>query len=381
MSFRNLNHLVFNTILPVIVVGFCGWQGWLWWSWANATPETRSELIGDGDGSNAVTTDAPITDAPILVSIPEGTSAQNIGVLLANSGVIRSGVAWDMWTKWQTFQGRAGGFLAGSYAIDPNSSMTEIAEQVWRGDVVTTRFVIPEGWTIAQMGQYFEDLGWFSQTEFIAATRAVDRERYSWLPPETMTPDGINLEGFLYPSTYFIPDNPTASMVVGQMLGQFEQTALPLYEQNSRQTPYSLMEWVTLASIVEREAVVADERTTIASVFARRLREGIPLATDPTVEYAFGIRQTPDRPLTYAEVGTPHPYNTYINVGLPPGAIAAPGLASLEASLNPGDTEYLFFMARFDGTHIFSRTLAQHEAAKRQVGNKIRAGEKPWEDD
>ena len=355
-------------VLP-LTLGVFGWQGWLWWNWASASV-VSDESIDTGQTSSE----------PIIVEIPDGTSAQQIGTLLVDSGVIRSEHAWNVWTRWQSVQNREGGFLAGTYGLSPAESLDAIANTIWQGNVLTTSFTIPEGWAITQMGQYFEDLGWFSAEEFITATREVSRDQYPWLPEANITPRGSNLEGFLFPSTYQISDNPSPDAIVRQMLSQFEQTALPLYENNA-ETPYNLLEWVTLASIVEREAVVQEERPTIAAVFARRLREGIPLATDPTVEYAFGIRQTPDRPLTYAEVGTPHPYNTYINVGLPPGAIAAPGLASLEASLNPGDTEFLFFMARFDGTHIFSSTLSQHESAKNSVGANIKAGEKPWEGD
>jgi len=105
----------------------------------------------------------------------------------------------------------------------------------------------------------------------------------------------------------------------------------------------------------------------IAGVFLNRLKKGIPLGADPTVEYALNIRQTPDRRLTLAEVRTPSPYNTYLNPGLPPGPIASPGLASLKAVLQPEQTDYLYFVARYDGTHIFSKTLAEHEAAQLQI--------------
>ncbi|MEM9214640.1 MAG: endolytic transglycosylase MltG [Cyanobacteria bacterium P01_F01_bin.150] len=358
----------FYLLFLPLTLGTFGWQGWLWWSWASSSVIEQDELLADA---------AKVS----VVDIPDGTSAQQIGTLLVDSKVIRSAHAWNLWTKWQTVQNREGGFLAGTYALSPSLPLNTIANQIWAGDVLKTSFTIPEGWAVTQMGQYFEELGWFSAADFMAATRNVTREQYPWLPEKTITSKGANVEGFLFPSTYHIADNPTPEMIVEQMLRQFEQTALPIYQENEAQSPYSLLEWVTLASIVEREAVIQEERPTIAAVFARRLREGIPLATDPTVEYAFGIKQTPDRPLTYAEVGTPHPYNTYINVGLPPGAIAAPGLASLEASLNPGETEFLYFMARFDGTHIFSSTLSQHESAKNSVGAKIKAGEKPWEED
>jgi UPF0755 protein len=122
---------------------------------------------------------------------------------------------------------------------------------------------------------------------------------------------------------------------------------------------------------VEKEAVVGQERPLIASVFAKRLREDIPLGADPTVEYGLGIQQTPEQPLTLAEVRTPSPYNTYINPGLPPTPISSPGLASLEVSLDPADTEYLYFVARYDGTHVFSRTLEEHESAQGRIRDEV----------
>jgi len=119
--------------------------------------------------------------------------------------------------------------------------------------------------------------------------------------------------------------------------------------------------------------VVAEERDTIAGVFNRRLAEGITLGSDPTVEYGLGITQTPENPLTFAQVRTQNPYNTYINAGLPPTPIASPGLASLEASLDPPDTEFLYFVARYDGTHVFSRTLSEHEAATARIRREVDA--------
>ncbi|MEN9232202.1 MAG: endolytic transglycosylase MltG, partial [Thermostichus sp. DG02_5_bins_236] len=170
-----------------------------------------------------------------------------------------------------------------------------------------------------------------------------------------------------------LPDHEKAQTVVNAMLQRFISVALPLFQQHS--TPLSLHEWVTLASIVEREAVVPEERALIAGVFLNRLKQGIPLGADPTVEYALNIRQTPDRRLTLAEVRTPSPYNTYLNPGLPPGPIASPGLASLEAVLEPEETDFLYFVARYDGTHVFSKTLAEHEAAQLQIIRERQAGQ------
>jgi len=339
--------LFYLAILPV-VMGIAGWQGWRWWSWAN------------GPATASTTPDA--TEGTVQVDIPSGATAEEIGQSLEDLGLIRSGHAWDLWTRWRSLQDKSGSYQAGTYALSPAVPMTAIADQIWQGEVMQLSYTIPEGWTIDQMANYFEEQGFFSAEAFVQATKTVPRDRFPWLPE-----DLPHVEGFLFPDTYVFEGTLTPEMVVDQMLSQFEQAALPLYDANQDGTPYTMLEWVTLASIVEKEAVVDVERPTIASVFARRLRENIPLGADPTVEYGLGIRQTVDQPLTYAQVETPSPYNTYLNAGLTPTPIAAPGLASLEVSLNPADTEYLYFMARYDGTHIFSRTLAEHEAAKDAV--------------
>lgn len=351
--------------LFLIALGGGAWQGWRWWNAAIAP----------------VAVEAP-TATPVVaevgttqINIPLGSTAAQIGDILKAAGLIRSTVAWDAWTRWQTLQNREGGFQAGTYALSDTSTLPQIANQIWAGEVVLESFTIPEGWSLKQMAEYFQGRGFFSAEAFLAASQNVPRDRHPWLPDNLP-----QVEGFLFPDTYKLDANITPEAVIDQMLNRFQQVALPLYQQRQNQqgqpqsqtkSPYTLLEWVTLASIVEKEAVVQLERPTIAGVFAKRLREGIPLGADPTVEYALGIRQTVDRPLTYAQVKVDSPYNTYVYPGLPPTPIAAPGLASLEASLVPVDTSYLFFMARYDGTHIFSRTLAEHEGAKIAVDEDL----------
>ena len=351
----------FYLILLPVTLGVCSWQGWLWWSWASAPVgiPVAAETGASPDGPS---------DQAIQIQIPQGTSAQQIGQDLKAVGLIRSTTAWSLWARWQQLWERDGSFLAGTYELSPAQPLSDIAEQIWRGEVLERSYTIPEGWSMEQMAAFFEAEGLFAAEEFLAAARVVPRDRYPWLPAQLPF-----LEGFLYPDTYQLLEGATPDSIIAQMLDRFEQIALPLYEAQRQQTPYSLLEWVSLASLVEKEAVVPVERGAIASVFARRLREGMALGADPTVEYALGIQQTPEQPLTLREVNTPSPYNTYINPGLPPTPIASPGLASLEASLNPTDTEYLYFVARYDGTHVFSRTLAEHETAQASIQDELAA--------
>ncbi|MGB3295508.1 MAG: endolytic transglycosylase MltG, partial [Phormidesmis sp.] len=301
-------------IVLLALAGLAAGQSWAWWSWAKS-PVLASET-------------AEAEENLVQVQIPEGTASNQIGQDLEAAGLIRSTTAWKLLSRWKSFR-TEGGFQAGSYAISPSQSLAEIADTIWNGEVVQMSFTIPEGWRREQMAARFEAQGLTTADEFLAATEEIPYERYPWLP------DGIpHLEGFLYPDTYQLDAGAvSAEDLVDVMLRRFEDVALPVYQDQP--SAYSLLDWVTLASIVEKEAVVPEERDQIASVFVRRLEEGITLGSDPTVEYGLGIVQTPENPLTYAQVETPDPYNTYINPGLTPTPIASPGLASLKASVDP----------------------------------------------
>jgi len=356
---RQVSKWLFYLALLPAIWGVCAWQGWAWWSWASAPPKV------------AAPDSASVDEAAVAIQIPEGTSSQKIGRDLEAAGLIRSAGAWNMWARWLTMQDREGGFKAGTYQLSPAQPLSAVADKIWKGEVIQQSFTIPEGWSLKQMSTYFEGKGFFPAQEFMAAVSQVPYAQYPWLP------SGLpHLEGFLYPDTYQLDgDRITPQAAIEQMLSRFEQKALPVYQKNQNKTKLDLKEWVTLASIVEKEAVVAGERNRISGVFNNRLKKGMPLGSDPTVEYALGIRQTKEKPLTFKQVETPSPYNTYINLGLPPTPIAAPGIASLEATLTPETTEYLYFMARYDGTHIFSRTQAEHDAAVAQVDQKVRSGQ------
>jgi UPF0755 protein len=338
---KGWQRLFLISLLPLLL-GIFGSASWLWWNWA-ISPVSN-------------------TAKPQRLEIPPGTATQQIGKKLEQAGLIRSKFAWSLLTKYKNWQDPKGDFQAGTYELSPTQSMNVIAETIRDGKVVQTGFTIPEGWSLRQMAKYFGEKGWFSAEDFMKAASKVDSKQFPWLPAVPI------LEGFLYPDTYQVPsEKKTPQDIVEVMLKRFEQIALPVYQKAVGKTKFSLKEWVTLASIVEKEAVVPQERRRIAGVFVSRLQKNIKLESDPTVEYAFGIRQTPDKPLTFAQVKQPSPYNTYATLGLPPTPIAAPGLPSLEAVLNPENTDYLFFVARYDGTHVFSRTIQEHEAAVAKI--------------
>ncbi|MEL6500623.1 MAG: endolytic transglycosylase MltG [Cyanobacteria bacterium J06623_1] len=336
-----------NLALKVIpaAVGVAALLGWVSWKGITAPVAAKSEEV-----------------EPVQFTVESGVSGNEIGAKLADAGLVKSLNGWKIWTKLKQATDSSGGFKAGTYEVSPAEPLTEIAGKIWDGEIMQVNFTIPEGWSTMQMGEYFESQGYFSAAEFEAEVQDIPYEQYSWLPEDLPL-----LEGFLYPDTYRISSDLTSSpqSIIKTMLDRFEQVALPVYE--AAQPEMSLLDWVSLSSIVEKEAVIGDERALIAGVFTARLDKGMRLESDPTVEYGLGIRQTADQPLTYSQVGTPNPYNTYLNTGITPTPIAAPGIASLKATLNPESTEYLFFVARYDGTHVFSRTLSEHEAATREI--------------
>jgi UPF0755 protein len=350
---KRLARLSFLLILLGSALGLTAWRAQAWWSTASSpvTPQSTSE-----QGKR------------LLIQIPSGTSAQQIGEELETAGVIRSAKAWEVWTRWMMWKDPQGGFQAGNYELSTSEPLQSIAQKIWSGQVAQRSFTVPEGWSIKQMAAYFEQQGFFKADEFINATQQFPKNKYPWLPT-----DAPSLEGFLYPDTYQVVSGTTITpeQVIRQMLDRFEQVALPIYNQKRSNSNLSLAQWVTLASIVEKESVVPSERNRISGVFHNRLKRNMPLGSDPTVEYALGIQQTKEAPLTYAQVATPSPYNTYVNAGLPPGAIASPGVASLKATLEPEATDYLYFVARYDGTHVFSRILAEHEAAQGKIRDRI----------
>ncbi|MEI6428306.1 MAG: endolytic transglycosylase MltG [Pseudanabaena sp. ELA607] len=347
---KKSSRLFYAVAVPVTLL-LTTWVSGLWWVWASGAPSTTANKI--------------------RIAIPQGMSTQGIARELESAGVIRSSLALRIWLQWQALRGQNLALRSGVYDFPANQTLPDVVNLMQTAKAAETQFTIPEGWTLQQMANLFEQKGFFTATEFMVAAQVRPKGR-DWLPANVK-----NLEGYLFPDTYQINvSQATPEQVIDLMLDRFEQTALPIYKsyraQGSKESKLSLEDWVTLSSIVEREAVLESERKLIAGVFFNRLRRNMRLESDPTVEYGLNIRQTQENPLTLEQVRTPSPYNTYLNEGLPPGAIGAPSLASLKAVLDPATTDYLFFMARYDGSHIFTRTLEEHERAVQSVDNKLR---------
>ncbi len=300
---------------------------------------------------------APVgSGEPVVLAVPAGADASSVAELLHRRRLIRSPLAFRALARWQGLEGR---IQAGEYRISPSEGTREILRRLSAGDVIRYRVTLPEGFTAREVGRRLAQLGLVDPQAFMAEVARADRH---WIPEMEGNRTG-SVEGYLFPDTYEFPRGMTADRVVAAMVGRFRQATEPLW---ALPRPLGLLphQVVTVASLVEREARLDAERARIAGVLYNRLRRGMPLQVDATVLYALGQHKNP---VLYRDLEVDSPYNTYRRSGLPPGPIANPGLASLRAALQPEPHDYLYYVARPDGTHVFSRTLIQHERARKEV--------------
>lgn len=255
---------------------------------------------------------------------------------------------------------------AGEYGLRRNMTPREVAEALQHARTEGVLVTIPEGWRAEQIAYVLEQADLVSAAAFMDAVRS-GQYGYPWLAGR---PLGHSLEGFLFPDTYEFPKEITSEEVVSRMLANFDSKVTPEMLALAEARGYSFYEIVTLASIVERESVIPEERSIIASVYANRLdvqffeQAAGYLAADPTVQYAKGYDEATDSwwasmSLTDSQE-VESPYNTFKYQGLPPGPICSPGLAAIEATLYPADTDYLYFFSKGDGSHAFASTLEEH---------------------
>jgi UPF0755 protein len=293
---------------------------------------------------------------PVRVEIAPGTHSRAIADQLAAAGVIRSALAFDALAHWD---GVAGRLQAGEYDFSPSMSALQVLARIVHGDVVTYRVTVPAGADVEQVAAAVAASGLWSRDQMLAAAKDPSLVA-PWLPAGA--PVRYAVEGYLYPDTYTFTRADSPRAVLATMVGRFARAAAPLApEAASRHL--TLNQWVTLASMVEREASTPADQSAVAAVFLNRLRIGMALQSDPTVLYALGERTGE---LTAADLAIASPYNTYRSTGLPPGPIASPDLGALQAVLHPAAITALYFIARPDGTLVFAQTYAQQLANERE---------------
>jgi UPF0755 protein len=298
--------------------------------------------------------------APERVRIPNGASLRAVSESLEAHGVITSASAFRLWAA---SGGRDRSIKPGTYDFARGSEWSEVLAVLVSGRGVSATVAIPEGWGIREITPVLaKGLDVAPESIAVAVTDSALR-RALQVPTPT-------LEGYLFPATYEFPLGTSARSAVTTMVRRFEQAWRPEWDAQLARQQRTRHQAVTMAAIVEKEARVAAERPTIAGVYWNRVRKGMRLQADPTVQYALG--EHVDRVL-YKHLEVESPYNTYQVAGLPPGPIASPGAASLAAAVNPADVPYLFFVAHPDGHHEFRRTFAEHQEARQLVGRAARA--------
>lgn len=303
----------------------------------------------------------------VLVEIPAGTSSGQVADLLEDRGLIRSSWAFRMLSRLRELDAE---LQAGWYRLSPEMTPEEILEVLVRGEVATVRFTVVEGLTVGMITASLVSQGMGDEDVFSSLVMDASLVQ-EWLPegyaagvmcPEFELP-ASPLEGYLFPDTYDIRYPATEQQIIEMMIGRFRSIWSGERLERAEQLGLSVHEIVTLASIVEREAVLSEERELVASVFMNRLEIGMKLDACSTVLYVHGRR---DGVVRTEDTEVESPYNTYRSPSLPPGPIATPSLASIDAVLYPAETDYLYFVSRGDGSHAFSRTYAEHLANVRR---------------
>jgi len=293
---------------------------------------------------------AALDSKPLLVDIPAHKGVLDIAGRLYAAGAIRSRVGFVLLAL---ARGNSRYLKAGEYEIARGASTLDVLTLIETGRVKQHFVLHPEGATVAELARMLE-------SERLATSGAVVRLASDRAFLTTLTIEGPSLEGYLFPDTYLFVRGMTTEEILTRMVQRLRTKLGPDLAACAQARGLSVHQLLTLASIIEREAVERDEMRTISAVFWNRLKLNMPLQADPTVQYATGKER---RALTRADLRIEHPFNTYRHPGLPPGPIASPGLAAIDAALDPAPVQYLYFVAMDDHRHYFSSTLGEHNAA------------------
>ncbi len=307
--------------------------------------------------------------SPIKIRFEKGDSLDKIAGILERKGIVRNSFALEAYVLYR--QSRSGLHLepVGNRTLSPDMSLWQVVQELRRGDRAAeqVKIVIPEGFTLKQIASRLDKSGITNGKEFLALAEHPDRIE-AWNQDFPRPED--SLEGYLFPDTYRFPPKSPPEQVLEEMMSNFTRRFFRPYKVQMEANKRELGAVVTVASLIEREAKTDDDRPRIAGVIDNRLRKKMRLEIDATVLYALGRHKSR---VMFKDLEIDSPYNTYRNSGLPPGPIASPGLDSLKAAVEPEKNDYLYYVARPDGAHLFTRTEAEHNRAIQQVKRERRA--------
>lgn len=299
---------------------------------------------------NFMNTPAEDPGHEVLITIPSGSSFVSASQLLVDAGVVRSLKPFVFLGK---VKGLSNSIQAGELMFRTDMTPADVLEVLVKGKAVSYHVTIPEGYNIQMISKLLAEKGLGDEDRFLELASEEQFSRRLGVPSDT-------LEGFLFPDTYSWPKGLSEEDILGRMVAKYKSVFTEDMRVRARKMGMTERDVVTLASIIEKETGAPEEREQVSAVFHNRLKKGYRLQTDPTVIY--GLKDFNGN-LTKKDLRTDHPYNTYTRSGLPAGPIANPGKASLAAALNPAKVSYLYFVARGDGTHVFSNTLVEHNKA------------------
>jgi UPF0755 protein len=316
----------------------------------------------------------PDNTKPVKVEIPIGSGVTSIGNILEEEGIVKNSTIFKYYVKFNN----ESGFQAGSYDLTPSMTLNEIVNSLKTGKVMRKaefKITIPEGLQLDQIAELIADKSPYKKEEIVDKLNDKKwleqlKQEYPALITDEILKKEIKrpLEGYLYPATYpFYEKKPSLEAILMKMIAQTNEV-LAQYEGAMADREYTAHELLTLSSLIEEEATEKADRGKISSVFYNRIEEGMPLQTDPTVLYALGKHK---KRTVYKDLEVDSPYNTYKVKGLPPGPIANAGVSSIEAALEPEDTEYYYFLASANGSVYYSETLEEHNEKKaKYITNK-----------
>lgn len=333
-----IKYLIFFIVLIIVI-------SWVWFSYQiNVRPSS--------DKTN------------IIFFINEGEGVNQISEKLSQQGLIKNKLAFET-SIW--LWGKENKIIAGRHNLNKNITIRQLTRIITTNPAYReVEIRIIEGWNSQKIASYLEEQGLFKAEEFLNYITATDAGLIENYPVLNDLPFGKSLEGYLHPDTYRVYYDATPANVVRKMLGNFEQKLTPdLREEIARQNK-TFFEVITLASIVEKEVATEEDQKIVAGIFLKRLRDNYPLQSDATVNYITGKGLVQP---SFDDTKIDHPYNTYKYVGLPPGPIANPGLASIMAVIYPNNTPYYYFLTTPDGQVIYSKTYGEHLVNKRKYLN------------
>lgn len=289
-------------------------------------------------------------------TVERGATGGAIGRALEASRIIADARLFRLTLR---LRGEEGRIQAGEYRFAEPLSTLEVIDRLTAGEIYTFAVTVPEGLTLAETAEHLAAKG-------LGEADLLEQAFKDVATIAALDPEAVDLEGYLFPSTYRFPRNPAAKEVAATMVSHFKLIFDGTRQARARELGLTPREVVTLASVIEKETGKAEERPLIGSVFWNRLERGMSLGSDPTVIYILKLRGSYDGNLRRADLALDSPYNTYRYAGLPPGPIASPGAESIDAVLHPAETPYLYFVSKNDGSHHFSKTLREHNNAVRK---------------